>query len=164
MGLDTFFIFAILFIFYALGLLIMWAGIINIRDGLTAHKWPTIQACLESCTTHVWRKHQHPDSYYALVKYSYSVDGISYVGDDVSPGYNYTSDREAHQALLERITGMQPFAIRYHPKHPHRSTIFVAERSAMFGAFFLGLFILSCGVGFTAAGVAGGRIQLPFWN
>lgn len=163
MDVTSFFILLFLQAFYVFGLLILWSGVVSIRDGFAAHKWPTVEASLEKCTETVRRTRKHT-WYDVEVNYSYIVDGVPYAGDTVSMCYNYAADRNEHNDRVRRITDMKPFVIRHHPTFPHRSTIFLSTTPAIFRSFIIGVFYLAFTSGMLLLGIEHGTIRLPHWE
>jgi hypothetical protein len=134
---------SMLLLFHAIGVLILLAGMKQIRHGLGTRSWPTTDAVLERCVVESRRTGGHGIAYHAAVKYSYAVDGVRYTGDTLAIGYAASNTRQAHEAARRRVLDMEDFVIRYHPEKPEMSTIFASENALIFGTFVMGLFWLT---------------------
>lgn len=134
---------------YGAGILILSAGIGQIRTGLAARNWPSTDARLEKCEVES-RYASNTRVYYVSVKYSYAVTGVCYVGDTLAIGYGGSSARSPHEAARREVLGLERFTVRYDPAHPEVSTIFASDNSLVYGLFVAGLLWMAFTIGFTA--------------
>ncbi|MFC5478014.1 DUF3592 domain-containing protein [Massilia suwonensis] len=139
---------AVLLLCYAIGILLVKLGLRDIRLGLGARTWPTAPARLERCVIGRPPLSTSPVSQ-VLVKYSYTVAGVRYSGDNLAIGYLASNNRRVHEETRQRVLDMPSFRIRYHPDQPDISTIFPAENSLVFGTFVFALLWLAFTTVFT---------------
>lgn len=149
MDFATILIVTMLVLSYGAGILILTAGVRQIRTGLAARSWPTVDARLEKCEVES-RYASSTRAYHVAVKYRYSIAGVHYVGDTVAIGYGGSSARRPHEDARRDILGLKRFTVRYDPAHPEVSTIFASENSLVYGLFVAGLVWMAFAIGFTA--------------
>jgi len=149
MDFATIFIVSMLVLGYGAGILILTAGVRQIRTGLAARNWPSVDARLEKCEMESGNA-SNGRSYHVAVKYSYSIAGVRYEGDTLAIGYGGSSARRPHEDARREILGMKRFTVRYDPANPEVSTIFASENSLVFGLFVVGLLWMACAIIFTA--------------
>ena len=133
--------------FFLVGGYVTYSGVNDIRLGLAAVTWPTVAAHLETCdvTSH---RSSKSTTYRAEVKYTYTVVGVQYTGDQLAVDYWSTSNRDTHAAHCQRVETMTPFIIRYRPDRPNISVIHPPEHPWVSGKFFFGLVWLTFVTGF----------------
>jgi hypothetical protein len=124
--------------FFWAGGYVTYLGVNDIRVGLAAVTWPAAAAHLETCdvTSH---RSSKSTTYRAEVKYTYTVDGVQYTGDQLGVDYWSTSNRDTHAAHCQRVETMTPFIIRYRPDRRDISVIHPPEHPWISGKFFFGL-------------------------
>jgi hypothetical protein len=130
---------AVFFIpFFLAGIYVMKLGVNDIRLGLAAVSWPTVAAHLESCevTSH---RSSKSTVFRADVKYTYTVAGVPYTGDQLAVDYWSTGKEETHAAHCRNVKSMTPFVVRYSPDHPDMAVIIPPEHPWISGKFFFGL-------------------------
>jgi hypothetical protein len=130
---------SLILVCYSLGILLLRAGIRDIRYGRGARTWPETEARLQRCTVDAFPTGGNGLVYRVSVRYTYTLAGLSYTGNNLAIGYTGSNDREAEERVRRKIMGMSKFVIRYHPEKPDISTIFPAENALIFGTFVFGL-------------------------
>jgi hypothetical protein len=153
MDFPTILIVSMLVLCYAAGILILSAGIRQIRTGFAARSWPSTDARLEKCRVES-RSTNGGLAYHVAVKYSYALAGVTYTGDTLAIGYNGSSDRAAHESFRNDLLALERFTVRYDPAHPEVSTIYASENALVFGMFVVGLLWMTFTIGFTVAVLA----------
>jgi hypothetical protein len=148
MNFPTILIVSMLVLCYAAGILILSAGIRQIRTGFAARNWPSTDARLEKCKVES-RSAGEGVAYHLAVKYSYALAGVTYTGDTLAIGYNGSSDRAAHESFRNDLLALERFTVRYDPAHPEVSTIHASENALIFGTFVVGLIWMTFTLGFT---------------
>lgn len=157
MGFATILIVSMLVLSYSAGILILTAGVRQIRTGLAARGWPSVDARLEKCAVECGGA-SNTRSYHLAVKYSYAVAGVRYVGDTLAIGYGGSSARRPHEEACREVLGMDRLTVRYDPAHPEVSTIFASENALVFGTFVFGLLWMAFAIVFTVIVLAASGI------
>jgi hypothetical protein len=154
MSLITIGVPSVILLCYAFGIFILIQGIKEIRLGLGARSWPTVDACLQRCTLDAFPTGGNGIVYRVSVKYTYTLASLSYTGENLAIGYGGSNNREEQERVRQQIMGMSRFVIRYHPEKPEESTIFPAENSLIFGGFVGGVIWLGLTSCFTIVALA----------
>lgn len=149
MNFATILVVSMLVLSYAAGIVILTAGVQQIRTGLAARNWPSVDARLEKCEV-VSRSASNTRAYHVSVKYSYTIGGVRYEGDTLAIGYGGSSSRRPHEDARREVLSLERFTVRYDPAHPEMSTIFASENSLVFGMFVVGLLWMAFTIVFTA--------------
>lgn len=157
MNFATILVVSMLVLGYGAGILILTAGVKQIRTGLAARNWPSVDARLEKCQVESGCAN-NTRSYHVAVKYSYAIAGVRYEGDTLAIGYGGSSARRPHEEACQEILRLERFTVRYDPAHPEVSTIFASENSLVFGLFVVGLLWMAFALGFTAIVLAASGI------
>jgi hypothetical protein len=124
--------------FYVAGISITYDGVQGIRLARAVMKWPTVTAHLDSCL--VERPvNSTEDVVHAAVKYTYTVAGVQYTGDQLEVDHWASSNREKHEAVCRGLVGMTPLIIRYFPRKPELSFILAPEHSWISGRLIFGV-------------------------
>jgi hypothetical protein len=139
MSLITIGVTSVILLCYAIGIFILIQGMKEIRLGLGARSWPTADARLQRFTLDAFPTGGNGIVYRVSVKYTYTLAGLSYTGDNLAIGYGGSNNREEQERVRRKIMDMSNFVIRYHPEKPEISTIFPAENSLIFGTFVVGV-------------------------
>lgn len=127
-----------------------WLTIASVRkivQGISAQGWPTTTGEL----THVENKISHDSessSWEIVVKYSYTVNGQSYVGNVIHPSYTNSSVEQANHQLEAKLTPGKTVTVYYHPSNPARATLSTGFYSSSMATVFGGLIFLGAGLGF----------------
>lgn len=133
---------------YALGFFMLRAGWEDVSHGVGARKWPVARARWQECVLE--HRMGSGGSYFRVrVAYDYEVGGRQYQGSNVAVGYLGNGTREVHEALHQRLVGMRPFVVRYHPRRPEISTILPAENALVCGTLVVALVWLTATTAFT---------------
>jgi hypothetical protein len=141
---------AVISVFYAAGFAVLGFGLWGVRRSSQAAGWPTAPAMV----THLEMKEssgREGATYQVIVRYTYTVDGVTYTGDRLAFGYVDSDGREAHEQIYRKLKGATVVAARYDPAHPaeaclsygiHRSIWYVLAFAATWLAFMFGITFL----------------------
>lgn len=123
-------------VFYAIGVGMLGYGLLSLKRSTEAGDWPTAVGSIDECQ--ISRKDSGENVTYGVeVKYSYSVNGKEYQGDKLAFGYAFSSARETHQEILEKLKAAQSVEVRYDPFHPENSVLsYGVHRSILYNLAF----------------------------
>ncbi|WP_171016367.1 DUF3592 domain-containing protein [Pseudomonas sp. F(2018)] len=104
---------------------VMYVGIQQALEMGDSREWPTTEGVITE--SHITRTTEQRSSmryeYEVRVRYSYSVDGVSYSGDRLRIRRNrYSWETNAQRELAEYPVG-QRVRVYYNPKEPERSLL-----------------------------------------
>lgn len=126
---------------YLIGFAVLRAGINEIRTGFATRRWPTTDAVLERCVVDS-RRTSNSRVHEVSVKYTYSLAGKRYTGENYAIGYLASSFRHTHERARQRVLDMDRFVVRYDPAQPGISAIFPSTNTQIFWTFGFSLFWL----------------------
>jgi hypothetical protein len=142
-------------LFFAVGFGLLGYSLYNGRLAAMAKRWPTVEGQITKCELKA-STDSDGTTYTANVSYSYAVDGTLYIGDQIAFGYAGDSGRDAHQEIVNRLSGARSVVVRYDPADPsrsvlscglNRSTLRLVIFSVMWLLFVTGFTILWCMTG-----------------
>ena len=101
-------------VFYAIGLGILGWGIHGWVKSRETKRWRSVEANLETCR---FVDHFDEDgaSYIVETRYSYSVEGRSYTGDQIAFGYGGSDSEEEHRAIYEKLCDAKKVRVKVNP-------------------------------------------------
>ena len=136
MRMGTWFFFAFISIFYAVGIGVLGYGVWAMLKSTEAASWPTTPGVLEACEL----KSDNSDdetAYQVNVRYRYKVNGQTFVNDQVAIGYASSDTEATHEALYDRLKGAEQVDVRYDPSDPQVSVLsFGVHQSIQFTLAF----------------------------
>ena len=152
------------FIFTLIGVILLVVAIVSRKKAQKAKSWPTAQGTVISSEVRTHQDISSDDghsstSYEPLVKYSYTVNNISYTGSRIGYGANMF-DRNTAQNMANRYMAGSTLPVYYNPIDPHDSVLdTTAGGSKIFmiiGIIFTALGLMACCV----AGIVGVLAQM----
>lgn len=113
---------AFLALFLAIGVGITGYGLYAIQASRAAADWPSADGkLLES--RFLTDSDSDGETYRVKVRYTYSVNGVSFEGDRIVFGYTGSSARKFHEQLRDALPQGAALAVRYDPHDPARATL-----------------------------------------
>lgn len=128
------------------GFLILGYGLYLWYRSSDAQRWPTTKGTVLSCSLRESVGGRRATTFEAIVQYSYTVGGKRYESDSIAIGYGSTSNRDHHEAIVEKLNGASSIVVRYNPADPGSSVISYGFHSSIRGQLALGcMWLLFCG-------------------
>lgn len=126
---------------FLIGLLFFWPGLAVLRKGLKGRRWQVTKACVTYSRVdekmYRWRGSNWTENL-PDVRYTYSVDGKEYSGEQTHFG-------KYKKKKLEEIVRQYPIGkdinIRYHP-HKHQKSLIRPLPVSFHAYFFIGVGIM----------------------
>lgn len=123
-------------VFFAVGFGMVGYGLYSLRTSTLAKSWPTVEGKIVSCDLKE-SSDSESTTYQVQVKYSYTVDDRSFMGDRIAFGYGGSSGRTAHQEIADRLSAAKTVLVRYDPANAARSVLsYGLNRSTLFVLIF----------------------------
>jgi hypothetical protein len=136
------------------GLLLFW-GIPNYSRAKASTEWPAVEGEVVASQVEKsssFKNNKTRTTYFAVVQFSYDIDGQHYESDAIWPGGGYQSTSLApHQAVVDRYPPGKKMPVYYDPAIPHRG---VLEPGVHFTEYML----LGISGGFLACGIGMGLV------
>ena len=115
-------------VLYLFGFFVLGYGLWSARRSTLAATWPTTPATITHLELHHDERPRMADSsdgssYRVNVRYTYTVDDVTYEGDRLAFGYAGCSRRDVHDGIHQRLKGAKEIAVRYDPEDPSVSCL-----------------------------------------
>jgi hypothetical protein len=124
-------------VFYLVGFAILGYSLWNARRSTQAAGWPTTPGTVTHLAIEEKSDSEGGTTYKVNVRYTYTVDGVGYEGDQLAFGYVASSGREAHDEIHSKLKNARQIAVRYDPSDPAVSCLsFGLHRSIQLGCAF----------------------------
>ena len=129
-------------LFLLVGIVFSVIGISNVSQAGRTWDWPFVEGKVVSSQVIAGQPSRNPAnngapnhgvSYYPVVKYEFSVDGNSYLGDQVFVGRVGLARRSSAQAIVGKYRPNQSVTVYYDPVSPSQC---VLERGAQWSTYF----------------------------
>jgi len=104
---------------FAIGLAFLYYGNRALRRAEAFRQWPQVQAELQQCELAEELEPDGPEPFYrVVVRYAYSVAGVTYESSRVAFGYAASKDEEFHRKLYDSLSRNKTVPVRYDPNEP----------------------------------------------
>jgi len=142
-------IFITLFIslFYLIGFYLLKTAIVDYTQSKKALNWPTASAQIIGSELITNYDSEGSNTYTVEVNYQYSVNGISYINDNLAFGYSSSSSKKTQQKILDKLNNAKKIYINYKPEDPQTSVIVPGLNNSTIGTFIFSivwLFFVFC--------------------
>jgi hypothetical protein len=141
---------ALSFLFLLSGLGLLCYGIIVAKQAIKASKWPTVEGTIKSPSFHE-SSTEGGKTYEVVVEYDYSVEGKTYTGGRLAFGYGGSSNKQVHQAILDKLKGASLVTVRYNPQNHAISTLSCGINNSIKVIFASAFMWLSVGIAIFAS-------------
>jgi len=126
----------------AVAVVLLASGIRSLLMGNRAVSWATTTGAIISSKCVDYSSLDTGLSYFAHVKYRYTVAGESYQGDRIAFGYSGGWWRRPNQRIADRLSSATTVLVRYDPDKPSMAVLSCGLNGSTIRTLFAGIWLL----------------------
>lgn len=141
-------------IFFVLGLGVSYYGYRLIRKARASAQWPAVQGKIESSTVDVEREREEDSDgdihyerkYIPNIVYQYQVDGMDFMGDQISFGSTSSSSQGWAYKMRDQYPEGAEVAVYYDPENPQEAVLQPGAKGATYIVMVIGVVFVLTGI------------------
>jgi hypothetical protein len=127
---------------FVVGVAILTSGIRSLLMDNHAMSWATTEGTIISSKCVDYSDWDNGLSYFAHVKYRYTVAGKSYQGDRIAFGYSGSWWQRPNQKIADRLSSAKTVLVRYDPDKPSMAVLAYGLNGSTVRTLFIGIWLL----------------------